>query len=99
MGFKINGDQGMGPIGGLKGTRKADTSKKAKSGASKKDTVEFSSVLQEANRSQETQSSGEVARQEKLQALKEQIAAGSYRPDSTKVAASLLKFIVGGDKA
>jgi negative regulator of flagellin synthesis FlgM len=95
MSFKINGDQGIGPIGGLKGTRKADSSKKAKSG-SPKDTVEFSSVLQEANRTQESRPAGEVNRQEKLQALKEQIAEGSYRPDSTKVAASLLKFLAEG---
>ncbi len=95
MSFKINGDQGVGPIGGLKGTRKADSAKKAKSGGPK-DTVEFSAALQEANRPQQAASSGDVARQEKLQSLKEQIADGSYRPDLTKVAASLVKFIAEG---
>lgn len=97
MSIKITGDQGVGPLGGIKGPRKTDTARTAEAGQTE-DKVAFSSVLQEVNRVRQTQPSDETARAEKIQALKAQIADGSYRPDLTKVAASLLKFIAEGKK-
>ncbi len=96
MGFKISGDQGVGPVGGIKSPRKAETSRAE--GKKMEDKVAFSSVLQEANRVRQAQPAADSERAEKIQALKEQIADGSYRPDLTKVAASLLKFIAEGKK-
>ena len=55
--------------------------------------VQFSSVIAETMRAKEVSATTESARAEKLQSLKEQIADGSYSPDSTKVATSLLKFL------
>jgi negative regulator of flagellin synthesis FlgM len=94
--FKIN-DQGIGPVGGVKSPRKTETSRAADS-TDTVDKVAFSSVLQEVNRVRQTQPAGDSERTEKIQALKAQIADGSYRPDLTKVASSLLKFIVEGKK-
>jgi negative regulator of flagellin synthesis FlgM len=89
---RICGGKGIGPLEPGKRTRQADSAKAGEMGGGK-DRVEFSSVLQEVRKAGETSSSQAAARTEKLQALKEQIAEGTYRPDSTKVAASLLKFI------
>jgi negative regulator of flagellin synthesis FlgM len=97
MSIKINGEQGVGPVGKLREVRKADSSQVA-GGGKTEDKVAFSSVLQEVNRVRQTQPTADADRAEKIQALKEQIADGSYRPDLTKVAASLLKFIAEGKK-
>jgi negative regulator of flagellin synthesis FlgM len=97
MSFKINGNQGIGPAGGINKPRKAETSRAA-DGNRTEDKVAFSSVLQEVNRVRQTPQTADTERAGKVQALKEQIADGSYRPDLTKVAASLLKFIAEGKK-
>jgi negative regulator of flagellin synthesis FlgM len=97
MSFKINGDQGAGPVSGIKSSRKTETTR-APDGKPAEDKVAFSSVLQEVNRVRQAQPAADTERAEKIQALKEQIADGSYRPDLTKVAASLLKFIAEGKK-
>jgi len=97
MSIKINGDQNIGPVGGVKSPRKAETTK-APDGKPAEDKVAFSSVLQEVNRVRQAQPAADAERAEKIQALKAQIADGSYRPDLTKVAASLLKFIAEGKK-
>jgi negative regulator of flagellin synthesis FlgM len=97
MSMKINGDQGVGPVGGIREVRKPESSRAAEAGKTE-DKVAFSSILQEVNRSRQAQPTADAERAEKIQALKEQIADGSYRPDLTKVAASLLKFIAEGKK-
>jgi negative regulator of flagellin synthesis FlgM len=48
------------------------------------------------NQAKETTSTSGTARMEKVQALKEQVVSGNYRPDLRKVAASLLRFLVRG---
>jgi negative regulator of flagellin synthesis FlgM len=90
---KIYGNSGIGPIDKNRNTGRVKTSDKAGESAAGSDRVQFSDVLQQVNRAKETGAGADVQRAEKLQALKEQIAEGTYRPDSTKVAASLLKFI------
>ena len=55
--------------------------------------VAFSPLVMELNQVQGGGSVEEVARRQKIEALKEQIAEGSYKPDLNKVAASLLKFV------
>lgn len=91
---KIYGNNGIGPIDR---TRTSNRVKEAdgKTESSGSDKVQFSEVLQQVNRAKEASPSADVERAEKLQALKEQIEAGTYRPDTRKVAASLLKFIAG----
>jgi negative regulator of flagellin synthesis FlgM len=89
---KIYGNSGIGPIDKNRNTGRVKTSEKSAESAGS-DRVRFSDVLQQVNRAKETGAGADVQRAEKLQALKEQIAEGTYRPDSTKVAASLLKFI------
>ncbi|APG23783.1 flagellar biosynthesis anti-sigma factor FlgM [Syntrophotalea acetylenica] len=93
MSIKINGNgfNGVGPVDRLKKNDKPRKNENA--GTTGLDRVQFSSVISEAIRVRETAATSEAARAEKLQSLKEQIAEGSYRPDATKVAASLLKFL------
>lgn len=93
MTIKIYGNQGIGPLAGTKRGREA--AKTEKNGqAPGTDQVNFSDTLQELTRTQKTAPNAETGRAEKLQSLKQQIADGTYKPDSNKVAASLLKFIV-----
>jgi negative regulator of flagellin synthesis FlgM len=95
MAIKINGDRGIDPLGGVRKSQKTQNVK----GAEKRQTtdrVDFSSVLQEMNQAKETTSTSGTARMEKVQALKEQVVSGNYRPDLRKVAASLLRFLVRG---
>ena len=56
------------------------------------DKVVFSKELQQV-RSTQNDPSVDTQRQARLQAVKEQIADGSYAPDRIKVAESLLKYI------
>lgn len=93
MTIKINGN-GFNSIGPIDRVKKNDKSQKSdKTNQSGIDRVQFSSVIAETMRAKEASATSETARAEKLQSLKEQIADGSYQPDSTKVAASLLKFL------
>ncbi len=67
-------------------------------GAARTDSMEkvaFSPLALELNQVQEGGSVEEISRRQKIAALKEQIAEGSYQPDLNKVAASLLKFVAG----
>jgi negative regulator of flagellin synthesis FlgM len=91
---KIYGNNGIGPIDKTRATARVKGSDD-KTESSGSDKVQFSDMLQQVNRAKETTASADVERAEKLQALKEQIAAGTYRPDTRKVAASLIKFIAG----
>lgn len=89
---KISGNNGTGPIQGVTRTRKIESAK-GDSPNSGTDRVSFSSVLQEAGKSREASSSQEAQRAEKINALKEQVAQGNYKPDLEMVAKSLLKSI------
>ena len=60
------------------------------------DKVDFSSTLQQIQ-DQGGDLSSDPVRQARVQAVKEQIASGEYRPDSVKVAESLLKYFGKGD--
>ncbi len=89
---KIMGNRGFGPLGNVSQTGKSAATKK--SAPVKSDSVDFSSVLQNASQTRETSSAQSSARAEKLQALKEQIDSGCYQPDLEKVASSLLPFLL-----
>lgn len=89
---KIDFGKSIGPIGGLNKSRKVETSK-AEAGKAPTDRVNFSSVLQEVNKTRETSTTANVERAQKVAALKAQVQNGSYRPDLEKVASSLLAFL------
>lgn len=92
MSVKFIGVGGPGQIGNLQKTGKNQEAKKA-DGAGK-DSVEFSSVLQDVNKAKAAQAGSPSERAEKVQALKAQISEGSYQPDLNKVASSLLQFLI-----
>jgi len=89
---KING-KGFGPLGNINRSGKTGGAKKT-ADAGKTDRVDFSSALQQANKSQAASATQQTARAEKLQALKAQIENGTYKPDLEKVASSILPFIL-----
>lgn len=89
---KING-KGFGPLGSISRTGKPGSAQKSGE-AGKSDRVDFSTALQQASKTQAAGATQETARAEKLQALKAQIANGTYKPDLEKVAASVLPFIM-----
>jgi negative regulator of flagellin synthesis FlgM len=93
---KIYGNNRIGPIDNARPANRVKSSD-SKAETAGGDRVQFSDVLQQVNRAKETgiSAGADAERAEKLQSLKEQIADGSYQPDSRKVAASLLKFIAG----
>ncbi len=81
-------------IGNLKKSQNAQVDKTTK--ASGEDKVQFSSVLQDVHKAQNTIKTGNTERTERIQEIKAQIADGSYEPDLKKVSASLLQFLVEG---
>jgi len=89
---KIGFGKGIGPIGTMVGPRKA-TNVKPGGAKSPADRVDFSAVLQEVSKPQGVQETVASARAQKVAALREQVANGTYRPDLEKVAASLVKFM------
>ena len=95
MTIKINGDRGPGPLGEIRTSQKTRTTKETTTKQTT-DRVDFSSVLQEVNQVKEMTAATSAERTEKVQALKEQVTSGNYRPDLLKVAASLLRFLVRG---
>jgi len=93
MSVDFFGIGGPGQIGDLKKTQKDQQTNKTE--ASKKtDQVQFSDILQDVNKAKQTESTMSAERAAKVQALKAQVADGSYKPDLQKVASSLLQFIV-----
>ena len=94
---KINFGKGLGAIGGLNAPQKSATSKPG-TGKTSADRVDFSSLLQEVNKTREAPAPVGGERAEKLAALQAQIAEGSYQPDLEKVAASLIDFFAGEKK-
>lgn len=93
MSIKIDGAKHFRPVQDVKRSAKSSAADKTGKTPSK-DTVAFSAVLQEVSQIRATPATADPARVEKVQALKDQIASGSYQPDLQKVAASLLKFLV-----
>ena len=91
MSVEFFGVNNLGQIGSLKKSEGAQGGKKA--GATQEgDQVEFSSVLQDVNKAQG--SSEDANRTERVAELKAQVANGSYEPDLSKVASSLLQFLM-----
>ncbi len=93
MSVEFFGVGGPGQIGDIKKSQKAQNGK-ATQKTQESDQVQFSSVLQDVNKARQTNSSMNTERAERVQALKAQIAEGSYKPDLQKVATSLLQFII-----
>ena len=91
MSVEFFGVNSLGQIGSLKKSEGAQSGKKT--GATQEgDQVEFSSVLQDVNKAQA--SAGDANRAERVEELKAQVANGSYEPDLSKVASSLLQFLM-----
>lgn len=89
---KVFGNNGIGPLDRSKNRGQAKKTEQA-GASSGNDRVQFSDTLQQVKQAKSAGTSADVQRSEKLQALKEQISAGTYRPDTRKVATSLLKFM------
>jgi len=86
---------GVGGINQLGGARKPERPENTqKTDKAEKKGTKFSSAIQDSNDVQSPEQSMAAARSEKVQALKEQVANGTYQPDLDKVAASILKFVV-----
>ncbi|MFP7756427.1 flagellar biosynthesis anti-sigma factor FlgM [Thermodesulfobacteriota bacterium B35] len=93
MTVEFLGIRGFGQVGGVGKTgRTADPQKADKSGGT--EGASFSSALQGAHQMQAPSHTDQTQRAARVQALKEQVANGSYEPDLNKVASSLLKFLV-----
>jgi len=90
---KINSGKGFGPLANVNRTGNSGAAKKSGE-TGKTDRVDFSSALQQANKTQAAGAAQETSRTEKLQALKAQIENGTYKPDLEKVASSVLPFIM-----
>lgn len=93
MSVDFFGVGGPGQIGDIKKTQKSESGKKAQSKQGT-DQVQFSAVLQDVNKANKSESTMSAERAAKVEALKAQVAEGSYKPDLHKVASSLLQFIV-----
>lgn len=92
MSIKITGDGGFNPTSPLKKTQQNQKVSNAEQ-TGQKDKVDFSSFLEKIDKTKKISSSTAENRAEKIQALKDQIAAGEYNPDPKAVADSLLKNI------
>jgi negative regulator of flagellin synthesis FlgM len=92
MSVEFRGVAGLGQIGNIKKSSKSQSD--VKTGATQgKDTVQFSSVLQNVNKAQ-VGGDENSERAERVAELKQQVADGSYQPDLNKVASSLLQFLM-----
>jgi len=92
--MKIHPDNGIKQLESIQKKQPVDKSQQAGK-AREGDKVVFSEALQQAKGTQ-GDLSVDAERQERIQTVKEQIANGTYAPDSQKVAASLLKYIAEG---
>lgn len=93
MSVDFFGIGGPGQINDLKKSQKSQQANKTETDK-KADQVQFSDVLQDVNKAKQSESTMSAERAAKVEALKAQIAEGSYKPDLHKVASSLLQFIV-----
>lgn len=98
MSVDFFGIGGPGQIGDPKKVQKSQQANKTEAG-NKADQVHFSDVLQDVNKAKENENVMSAERAAKVEALKAQIAEGSYKPDLQKVASSLLQFIVEEQKS
>ncbi|MCF8096076.1 MAG: flagellar biosynthesis anti-sigma factor FlgM [Desulfobacteraceae bacterium] len=89
--MKINPAQGIKQFESIQKKQNTDAAEKTAQ-AKEGDKVVFSKEVQQAQGKQNDMSV-DTQRQARLQEVKEQIANGSYSPDSFKVAESLLKYI------
>ena len=94
MTVEFFGVRGFGQLGGInKTSRPGDTRKTDKA---EKDQGAFSTALEGASEVQASAQTADPERAARIEALKEQVAAGTYEPDLNRVASSLLKFLVEG---
>lgn len=91
MSVEFFGVGGPKQIGNLKQSEKVEGDKKTEGVG--KDSVQFSSVLQDVNKAKESSETVDAQRAQRVQDLKAQIKQGSYKPDLKKVSASLLQFL------
>lgn len=93
MTVEFFGVRGFGQIGGIKKSdRPGEVQKTDKASGAKE--ANFSAALQNANAINAVENTQDAERASRVQALKQQVANGSYEPDLQKVASSLLKFLV-----
>ena len=93
MSIDFFGIGGPAQIGDLKKSQKTQPGNKTDTDQ-KADQVQFSAVLQDVHKAKQGESTMGAERAARVEALKAQVAEGSYQPDLKKVAASLLQFIV-----
>jgi len=92
MGMKISGEEMMRVLQGLKQQNRVQAQEKnEQSGNTEK--VDFSSELQQANKSSDMTRASDPERAEKVESLKQQISNGTYNPDMKDVASSLLDYL------
>ncbi len=90
--MKISGEQMANNIQSLQNNHKANEARKEEKNSTN-ERVEFSSELQQVNKSKQKNIVADPQRIEKIESLKKQVQSGNYDPDLKKVAASLLKFL------
>lgn len=90
--MKIYPGQGISQFDTIQKKQSANTVEKT-ARAKEGDKVVFSKELRQVQE-KHNDLSVDAQRQARLQAVKEQIASGSYAPDSLKVAESLLRYIM-----
>ncbi len=84
-----------GQIGNIKKAGKtASGQEKARERGSGQDKVQFSSVLQDVNKAQQTRKGSSSERADRVAEIKAQVQSGSYQPDLNKVSSSLLQFLI-----
>lgn len=93
MTVEFFGIRGFGQIGGIKKTDRPGEAQKTDKTTGTRD-AGFSQALQNAQTLQGLENTQNAERAARVQALKEQVANGTYEPDLQKVATSLLKFLV-----
>ncbi len=91
MSMKISGEEMFRVLQGLKQNRAQAPGKNEQAGSTEK--VDFSSELQQANKSSEMTQASDPERAAKLDSLKQQIGNGTYNPDMKEVASSLLDYL------
>jgi len=92
MAMKVSGEEMIRMLQGVKQQNRVQTpAKNEQSGSTEK--VDFSSELQQANKSSEMTRTSDAERAEKVESLKQQISNGTYNPDMKDVASSLLDYL------
>ncbi len=92
MTVEFFGIKGFGPINGVRRSEQATGGRQAGKAEENREAA-FSAALQGAGRMRGA-ALEESERTARVEALKQQVADGSYEPDLHQVASSLLKFLV-----